>query len=200
MKVTWVINSYHGNTDWIHEYTDDVVFYDKKDLNVGSNIYDYMYYIVDNYENLPDAVLFGKSNMLERHLSKEDLDDTLLMTFGVFDVFYADGIVPLMTQEHETKLGVSFYKDDMYYEINNSWYAQDHPHKYYSNYNDFARDFDLPAPGYLGFAPGACWIVPRENILKHPKDYYQRLKDIVSYDANPAEAHMIERALYYIWQ
>ena len=48
----WVINSYNGNTDWIKEYTDNVIFYDKKNLNVGYNIYDYMDYIVNNYDNL----------------------------------------------------------------------------------------------------------------------------------------------------
>ena len=199
MKITWVINSYHGNTDWIKEYTDDVVFYDKKELNVGSNIYDYMSYIVDNYDNLPDKVLFGKTNMLERHITKEEFDEALYLEKhpkqGTSNIRW------LSTRYHDVRMPIAYYSiTGLYHEINNSWYVQEHPHKYYSNYNDFARDFGLPAPKYLGFAPGACWIVPRENILKHPQEYYQRLKDIVLHDVNPAEAHMIERALYYIWQ
>ena len=70
----WVINAYNGNIDWIKEYTDDVVLYDKKELNVGYNIYDYMDYIVSNYDNLPDVVLFGKDNMLQRHITKQEFD------------------------------------------------------------------------------------------------------------------------------
>lgn len=189
MKTTWVINSYHGNTDWIKDYTDDVVFYDKKELNVGSNIYDYMDWIVKNYDNLPDCVLFGKSNMLERHITREEFDR--LLNSGT--------LTPLLTVNHCVYEPVCRYRDGLYEEINDDWYVNEHPHKFYTNYNDFARDFDLPTPEYLGFAPGACWIVPRENILQHPKSYYQRLKDIVSYDANPAEAHMIERAMWYIF-
>ena len=187
--MTWVINSYHGNTDWIKEYTDDVVFYDKKELNVGSNIYDYMSYIVDNYDSLPDQVLFGKSNMLERHITKEEFDQ----------LYTSETLTPLLTQNHRVYEPVCFYNDGMYHEVNNSWYVNEHPSMYYHNYNDFADAFDLPTPEYLAFAPGACWIVPRENILKRSREYYQRLKDIVSHDANPAEAHMIERALLYIW-
>lgn len=197
--MTWVINSYHGNTDWIKEYTEDVVFYDKKELNVGSNIFDYMSYIVDNYDNIPDCVLFGKSNMLERHITKEEFDHEINKVPSYSDNKYW-GLRHLCTKNHDARMPVAYYSiTGLYYEINNSWYVADHPHKHYTNYNDFARDFELPTPEYLGFAPGACWIVPRVNILKHSKDYYQRLKDIVSHDPNPAEAHMIERALNYIW-
>ena len=189
---TWIINSYHGNTDWVYEYTNDVVFYDKKENNVGSNIYDYMSYIVDNYDNLPARILFGKSNMLDRHITKEEFD-VLVKKPGLSPI-------PLLTQNHKVYDPTCYYSDGLYYEINNSWYVQDHPTKYYSNYNDFARDFGLPIPEYLGFAPGACWIVPSWCIKKHPVDFYRRLRDIVAYDSNPAEAHMIERALHYIWQ
>lgn len=186
----WVINSYHGNIDWIKEYTDDVVYYDKKDKNCGSNIHDYMSYIVDNYDNLPDRVLFGKTNMLQRHLNKEEFDILL----------QKDGLVPLMTQTHKVYDPVCHYdKDGMYCEKNDSWYLHIYPTVHYDQYYKFAEAFDLPNPKYLAFAPGACWIVPRENILKRSRDYYTRLRDIVEHDSNPGEAHMIERALFYIW-
>lgn len=188
----WVINSYHGNTDWIYEYTNDVVFYDKKDNNVGSNILDYLTYIVDNYNDLPTRVLFGKSNMLDRHITKEEFD-TLLKQPSV-------NLVPLLTQNHKVYDPTCYYSNGLYYERNDSWYVNDHPHKHYTNYNDFARVFDLPTPEYLGFAPGACWIVPAWSIRKRTKEYYKKLIELINYDANPAEAHMIERALYYIWR
>lgn len=185
----WVINSYHGNTDWIKEYTDDVVFYDKKESNLGSNILDYMDWIVNNYDDLPDIVLFGKSNMLERHITKNEFDSCLKQ----------HGLVPLLTYNHKVYEPVCRYNGNLYEETNNDWYVNEHPHKHYSSYKDFARDFKLPTPEYLRFSPGACWIVPRENILKRSREYYFRLRDIVEHDSNPGEAHMIERALYYIW-
>lgn len=185
----WVINSYNGNTDWIKEYTDSVTFYDKKDLNVGYNIYDYMDYIVSNYDKLPDVILFGKDNMLERHITKEEFDK----------VVNNKTFTPLLTQNHKTYLPVCYYENGMYYEKNDSWYMREYPSKYFTNYGTFAFTFDLPNTPYLPFAPGACYIVPKENILKYPKVFYERLRDLVSWNKTPAEAHLIERSLYNIW-
>jgi hypothetical protein len=186
----WVINSYSGNTEWIKEYTDSVTFYDKKNLNVGYNIWDYMDYIVKNYENLPDRILFGKDNMLERHITKEEFDECLKK----------EGLVPLLTQNHETKNGICYYQDGLYYEINNRWYINQYEIKDRESFEELVDFIGIRGEKYLGFAPGACYIVPRENILKHPKEFYQKLKDSVSYTQLPAEAHLIERSLYFIWQ
>lgn len=186
----FVINSYNGNTDWIKDYTDEVVFYDKKDLNVGYNIWDYMDWIVNNYDNLPDVVLFGKDNMLERHITKEEFDK----------VVNSKTFTPLLTQNHKVDGNIAMYIDGVYYEKNTYWYLYSYPSKYYKDYATFAKDFDLPHPPYLPFSPGACYIVPRENILKHSKDFYARLKELVSWHQTPAEAHLIERSLYNIWQ
>jgi hypothetical protein len=190
LDLVWVINAYNGNTEWLKEYTDNPIIYDKKDLNVGYNIYDYLDYIVNNYENLPKGVLFGKDNMLQRHITKQEFDECLKK----------DGFVPLLTQNHITDGKNAMYIDGMYHEINNSWYLWSYPKKYYGSYDDFAKDFDLPNPPYLPFAPGACYIVPRENIHKHAKEFYARLKELVSWHQTPAEAHLIERSLYNIWR
>ena len=185
----WVINSYNGTTDWIKNYTEDVIFYDKKDKNVGYNIYDYMDFIVNNYENLPDVTLFGKDNMLERHITKEEFDKLIgNRTF-----------TPLLTQNHKTYEPICYYKDGLYYEKNDSWYFHGKEHKYFNNYSEFAERMGLPNPDYLGFAPGACYIVPKENILKHSSEFYYELRKSVEYCQLPAEAHAIERSLYNIW-
>jgi len=186
----YIINAYNGNTDWLKEYTDNPIIYDKKDKNCGYNIYDYLDYIVNNYDNLPDLILFGKDNMLERHITKEEFD-TLIKR---------KEFTPLLTQNHKVDGKINYYKDGLYYEFNNSWYVNSYPNKYYTNYSDFARDFNLPNPEYLPFSPGACYIVTREDIHKHSKEFYDRLKVLVSWHKTPFEAHLIERSLYNIWQ
>lgn len=186
----WVINAYNGNTDWVKGYTDDVVFYDKKDLNVGYNIYDYMDYIVNNYDKLPEVVLFGKDNMLERHITKEEFDR----------VVNNKTFTPLLTQNHKVDGKVNFYLDKMYHEVNNSWYFESYPSKYFKSYDEFAKQMKLPNPDYLPFAPGGCYIVPKKNILKHPKEFYVKLKEYVSWHQTPVEAHCAERSLYNIWK
>ena len=189
-QITWVLNNYHGGWEWIKEYTDSYVLYDKQDKNVGSNIFDYMDYIVKHYDNLPDVVLFGKSNMLERHLTKEE-----------FDSLYTNiGFTPLLTQKHNTYLPVCWYEDGMYCEENSMWYLQHYGIKNKENVDWLIDFFDMKNKKYLKFSPGGCWIVPKENILKNSKHIYEKLRECVSYTKNPGEAHLIERNLYYLWQ
>jgi len=183
-----VVNNYGGDElSWLPK--GEVFLYDKKDLNVGYNIYDYMDFITNNYDKLDDLVLFTKGNMLKRHITQDEWDkikDNKTFT-------------PILTQGHETDGVINYYKDGLYYEVNNSWYINSYESKYYKTYGDFAKDFNLPNPDYLGFAPGGCYIVPRENILKRDILFYEKLKALVSWTQLPAEAHMIERSLYNIW-
>lgn len=188
---TWIVNNFNNSDlEWIKEYNpDEIINCTKEKKNVGYNIYDYMDYIVKNYYNLPELLFFVKDNMLERHITKQEFDKIVKnKTF-----------TPILTQHHATYDPVCHYKDGLYYERNDGWYFQEHPTKYFTNYADFANEMGLPCPDYLGFAPGACYIVPKKNILKRPRKFYAKLKKYVSYDQHPAEAHAIERSLYNIW-
>ena len=188
MANCWIINNYSGNDlKWIEEYKpDEVIVYDKKDKNVGSNIYDYFDYIVKNYDNLPDIVVFTKGNMLERHITKEELDK----------IIGNKTLTPLMTMNHKTYLPTCYYKDGLYWEQNDYWYANCHPRK---DFNKLVDLLNIRGREYLGFSPGACWLVPRENILKQTKEMYADLMTYIDHDSNPAEAHLLERALHTIW-
>lgn len=182
-----VVNNYSdSDLSWIRC---PMTVYDKKEKNVGYNIYDYMDYIVNNYSNLPDVILFTKGNMLERHITPaewEKIKDNKTFT-------------PILTQSHNTIPGISHYKDGLYYEKNDSWYLYSYPNKYFKSYKQFANIYNLPNPEYLGFAPGACYIVPKENILRHNIVTYLSLRKLVDWHQTPAEAHLIERSLYNLW-
>ena len=128
-------------------------------MNVGANIYDYMDYIVNNYDNLPEIMLFGKTNMFERHITKEEFEkvkDNKTLTL-------------LLTQNHRTYSDndgvVCYYENGLYYERNDFWYLREHPTKTVNSKNDLVKLLNL-TDKYIGFAPGGCCIVPRQNILK----------------------------------
>lgn len=190
MNTKWVMNAYHGNKEWITEYTDNVVFYDKIEKNVGSNIYDYMSFIVDNYENLPDVILFGKTNMLERHITKEEFDVLVDNT----------SFTPLLTQSHHVYDPICHYDDGMYCELNDYWYLLEYPTQSVNTFNELKRMFKMDDRKYNRFAPGGCYIVSQEDVLQHTKDFYTRLRDLCNWSQSPGEAYLIERNLYYIWK
>ena len=188
MKKVWIINNYSQNDlEWVKEYKpDEVIVYDKKNKNVGMNILDYFDYIVKNYDNLPDICIFAKGNMLERHITKDELDK----------IIHNKTLTPLMTANHKTYMPVCYYKDGLFWELNNYWYIHHHPVK---NFPELVALLKTNGKEYLGFSPGACWIVPRENILKQTKEFYAKLMTFIDYDANPAEAHLLERSLHLLW-
>ena len=52
---------------------------------------------------------------------------------------------------------------------------------------------------YIRFCPGANYVVPKKNILKYDLIFYKNLKYIINYSQLSGESHILERALYTIW-
>ena len=96
--------------------------------------------------------------------------------------------------------------ENVYVEKNNSWYVDspNHPKKYFNDVDDLLRFIykDPMIPQYCMFSPGACFIVRREQILKHSREFYRNLNKIMNYAMDPSfpsEAHQIERILPIIF-
>lgn len=204
-----VVSNYNNDIRWVPEYTENYLVYDRSDApilpdsiesnkvikgpNLGYNLYDYFTFIVDNYDNLPECTIFAKGNTAPRHVTKEYLDRIINNNF----------FTPIEDYKmHKPYWPTCFIAaDGGFCEINNSWYMKHHPYRYFRKYDDFMRFFfkNPPTPRYTRFAPGGNYIVPRENILKFPKEFYENLKTIISHCPLPGEAHLVERALHTIW-
>jgi hypothetical protein len=204
-----VVTNYNNDVSWIPEFTDNYLVYTKtgssplpytldrqkiKEIsNIGYNIYDYLSFIIDNYNHLPDCTIFTKGNVFPRHISKSYFER--VMNNGFF--------TPIEDyHRHQEKWPTCFHASDGgFCEINNSWYLQYFETKYFHNYNDFlVFCFKDPViPRYIRFAPGANYVVPKENILKLPKIFYENLRMFVAHCQLPGEAHIVERSLYTLW-
>jgi len=187
------------------DYTDNYLVYDRSDTdervkpldqakvkrvpNIGWDIYDKLTYIIENYDNLPDVVILSKGNVFN-HITKEEFD-------GVCN---NKQFTPLLTKQHKTSMPVSFYSEDgMFNEINNSWYLKHLPAKYFNSYNEFISRLGIDIPKYIKFAPGSNYIVTKEDIYKHPKTFYEKLRNMIDYTALPGEGYIIERFMYTLW-
>jgi len=224
------ISNYNNNLDWLTEYSNPHLIYDKTwaggvvdndnsglippsnlkgrypNYNIvngdpnGYNISDYMTFIIDHYDSLPDVVAFLKGNTIGRHVSKEYFDRvidnkcfTLLEDWKEHD-------------PNQTALqnGYAMFScDGGWMETNDSWYLNHpkHPTKYFKSYNDFLNFcfVDPVHPKYIRFPPGANFIVPKEYILKYDKIFYENLRTFTRHTRVSGEGQMIERALYTIW-
>ncbi len=204
-----VVSSYNNDLGWVPESTDNYHIYDRSESsvipymvnrekvtrvpNVGYNIYDYCTFIIDNYDRLPECVIFTKGNVFPRHVSQAFFNR----------LANNDSFTPIEDhRRHRVYWPVCFFSSDGgFCEINNSWYLAKLPIKYFRDYNDFLRFCyrDPVIPWYVRFAPGGCYVVPRANILKLPKVAYENLRTFVSHAPLPGEAHIIERALHTLW-
>lgn len=198
----YIISRYNHDISWLKDYTDDVVMYDRSDKepiaegaiqvpNIGTDIYDKLTYIIDNYDNLPDVAVYTKANLF-KYITKEEFD--MVKDNKTF--------TPLLTKNHkvyndESGSPVCFYDNiGMFNEVNNFWYLYPHPAKFAPPIIDF---FKMKERLYNQFAPGSNYIIPKENILKHPRALYEQLRSYLDWDIYPGDAQLIERNLYYLW-
>jgi hypothetical protein len=196
MKI--ILSRYNHDISWLKDYTDDYVLYDRSEVpiegaiavpNIGSDIYDKLTYIIDNYENLPDCAIYTKANLF-KYISRDEFDrvkDNRTFT-------------PLHTQHHKTYLPVCRYAEDgLYEEINNRWFLNDVPTKYVAEYDELIGN-EFTHQEYKPFAPGSNYIIPKENILKRPREFYEKLRSFLGYERYPGEAFLIERDMYNIFK
>lgn len=174
--------------------------------NTGHNITSYFTYFAQNYDNLPEVMCLLKGNMIGRHCSKEFFEqvyDNQSFTFLYDEKQYWDKFSKYDSNQQKNEAGTTFLAmENVYVEKNNSWYVEstNHPKKYFNDADDLLRFiYKKPMiPQYFMFSPGACFIVRREQVLRHSKEFYLNLNKIMNYGMNPSfpsEAHQIERIL-----
>jgi hypothetical protein len=165
--------------------------------NVGVCVHSYLYYIITNYEKLPNIVVFLPGSCMDNH--KKDLTmKTMKKVEEINDtVFYT----------YENKLGV---KEELYdFTIDNHNLAN-------SNNRDINNDSSLrkcdirpfgrwynslfPNINIYNINYNGIFAVSKEHILNRSKESYIELIKFVSNDINEECAHYFERsflALFY---
>ena len=224
------ISNYNNDLDWVAEYPNPHLIYDKTwaggvldndssemlppsflekkypDYNItcgdpnGYNISDYMQFIIEHYDNLPDVVVFMKGNTIGRHVSQEYFDRIVnLDTFACIE----DWTMHDMEQKALQTGYAMLSPDGGWMEMNDSWYLNHPKHatKYFTQYNDFLKFcyVNPVLPSYTRFPPGGNFVVPKQYILKYDKVFYQNLRTFTRHARVSGEGQMIERALYTIW-
>lgn len=174
--------------------------------NTGHNITSYFSYFDEYYDRLPEVICLLKGNMVGRHCSKEFLEkvyDNQTFTFLYEEKQYWDRFSKYDGEGRKNEPGNTFLAmENVYVEKNNSWYADspNHPKKYFNDVDDLLRFLykNPMIPQYCMFAPGACYIVRREQVRLHGREFYRNLNKLMNYGVAPnfpSEAHQVERIL-----
>ena len=206
-SMKYVLANYNYTPDWLPEYTNDYIIFDQsesdewlkdfpqshvvKKEHKGNVDYDKLTYLAENYDSLPDVFVWGKTNLF-KYISRGEFDE----------VKDNEVFTPLLTQGHRTysdNIGVvCAYHGQMYYERNDNWYLVQFS-SHYGSFSEWAKDFQLPSPPFIPFAPGGNYILTRETVHKYSRDYYERMASKLPYCTLPGEAHLAERSYYLMW-
>jgi hypothetical protein len=177
--------------------------YFTKTKHTGHNISDYLNFIIENYKDLPERLGFIKGNIIGRHIKEEVFVERIKR--GGFVSLYSDEntFKPIYSKAHRllNQFIAQQIAPGVFLEKTNNWYIKSRRKgKFFPKLEDmysFITGRELTK--YITFIPGACMLVPRENILIHELDFYKKLLESVTYDFFPVEAYHLERCMLYIF-
>jgi hypothetical protein len=166
MSYALVVARYHEDMKW-SEYVDKskLVVYDKYPIpmentiprkNFGRDPETFLYYIMSNYDNLPDYTLFVQGFPFDQ---MKDVDASN----------FQDKIDKLIESKPETALPLF---RDVYSE-----HISVHPGLLQREYYKYIFDTE-DAPEIFMFSAGCQYIVPRHVIMVRPKHFYEKLHDM----------------------
>ena len=153
--------------------------------NVGREGHTFYSYIYDNYNNLSEYTLFLQGNPFDHY--PEILDKIQEVTkmekppsFSFFAIYISD-----------IYLGYDIFYPDLNCHLNFKK-AYEHIFQTIPSQECIMKRFP--------FGSGAQFIVSKSNILSRSRDFYKRIIDMLSYNSNPIEGHIIERFHKLVFQ
>ena len=144
--------------------------------NIGRCDYSFLYYIIKNYDNLPDQILFTKANYMDQNIQIE-----LALNNKNFMLIGKHVKIGLLNKECKQQLlssGISEYNIEEL-TVNKSNYTDPCFQSYLTNdfYKIVYGDKEFPDDYVVNFGHGPCFCVTREVILSHNIDIYEKLLD-----------------------
>lgn len=205
MKKTMIISRFGEDISWIREYNIDYIIYNKGgeligyntiDIeNIGNNQRDIFKFIYENYNDLPDVMIFVQGNPFD-HCNREKFNELIKN-----DKFTALESFDDIDQTGWNRLGEI---DGGFMEVNNSWYVSSHNSAYnqsckWSSLDDFMYNTfsNYTSTQFIRFTPGSQYIITKDIALHYKRDFWLYLMNIL-YKNNMTEGHIIERSLWMI--
>jgi hypothetical protein len=149
--------------------------------NFGRCDYGFLYYIIKNYNDLPDKILFTKANFMYENINlnyalsnKYDyITVGKLLKYGVFDQNY-DINKLLSIGIHRHNIETFFETRDTASEFGNTFRSYITRDFYKLVFADFKN---LPRAPVLNMGFGPCFVVTRDLIKAHDISVYEKLID-----------------------
>jgi hypothetical protein len=164
--------------------------------NVGVNVHSYLYYIIENYDNLPDVVIFLPGSAMDKHKRNKTLKTVLNTISTNNSVFYVEKNIDYIKETlNDFNLDIYPISNLQNRELNNDYKLEK------CNIRPFGKWYDYLFPNisldHINYH--AIFSVSREHILNRSKKSYKKLIKYVNNHKNEECAHYFERSFLSIF-
>lgn len=182
-----IVARYNEDVSWTKNFKNVLIYNKGEPLddsykqiltdNVGREGHTYYKHIVDNYDNLDEHIIFLQGNPFDHspHLINK--------------------IKNLNYDEEFTYISEIIFTTNLDEQIS----------RYYDCCKDikkiYTKLFNIEPKNhqFIFFGAGAQFMVSKNLILKHSKEYYEEIVKMLHYSSNPVEGYSIERLHFHIF-
>jgi hypothetical protein len=173
-----VVARYNEDIEWTKKY-DNVIIYNKglpligysnviELPNVGREGHTYYHHIYTNYDNLDEYTIFLQGNPFDH---TPNLDDVIQLIKNFKDSFMSISNQTCITTTMFDNLNPSLPLFEVYQHL-------------FGPSNEIQTYY---------FGIGAQFIVSKECIQRHPREFYKKIVELLNKEINPIEGYVIER-------
>lgn len=204
MSYKIVVARYNENIEWLKSDMSNCIIYNKGDKlniyneillkNVGRESETYLHYIITNYYNLPDVVVFTQARISDHK--------------GINDINYLIKIKNEALTYSKSRDILTHYDLGENIHFDKEWNLRKDGYYLRGNYKNnkpitflewFKRNIDQNYPNPINIYINGIFAVKKENIINKPIEYYKRLIEEVNHHINSTEGHFFERSWFYIF-
>jgi hypothetical protein len=204
MSYKIVVARYNENIEWLNSEMSNCIIYNKGNKlniyneilleNLGRESETYLHYIITNYDNLPDVVVFTQARIYD-HIGRDDVNYLLNIKNEALN--HSKSMNFFMHND----IGKSIHFDKEWNLRQEGYYLKDN----YKNNNPitflewYKSNIDINYPNPINIYLNGIFAVKKENIKNKPIEYYKKLILQVNHHINSTEGHFFERSWYYIF-
>lgn len=212
MSYKIIVARYNEDISWLNNEINNCIIYNKGEKlhnieneicleNVGRESDTYLHYIIKNYDNLPDIIIFTQAKISD-HRGKNDVNYLIklknqALQYGKSNPYYTH------SQDTNTK-----HSRNIHSCWNDDWNLENDTFYLKNNYKNntpiifkewFINRININYPNPMHIYCNGIFAVKKELIHKHKREYYEQLILEVNHHINSTEGHFFERSWYYLF-
>ena len=205
MSYKIIVSRYNENIEWLNNEMQNCIIYNKGNKlnidneiiieNVGRESETYLHYIITNYDNLPDIIVFTQAKIAD-HKGSDDVNYLINIKN---EALYHSKSQNFLTHYHGKNVWDIQWDNDWNFS-NGKYYLSDNYKNEPIKFIDwFKQNIHINYPDPIKIYSSAIFAVKKEVILKKSLQYYENLILQVNHDINPTEGHFFERSWFYVF-